>query len=181
MPDPPYVVVDVETSGPVPGLYSLLSIGACLARDLDRRFYAELQPLPGAGARPDALAISGLSPERLAQIGLPPEQAMARFQAWLQDAVPEGSPILVAFNAPFDWAFVDYYFHRFAGDNPFGHTALDMKAFYMGLAGVEWRDTGMRAVSARYPGTRPLTHNALQDALDQARLFIKMLNERKSP
>jgi hypothetical protein len=34
------------------------------------------------------------------------------------------------FNAPFDWSFVNYYFHRFTGANPFGFTALDIKAVH---------------------------------------------------
>jgi uncharacterized OsmC-like protein len=36
MIDPGYVSVDVETSGPNPAGYSLMSIGACLVADLDR-------------------------------------------------------------------------------------------------------------------------------------------------
>ncbi|MGS8295842.1 hypothetical protein ACQ93L_22750, partial [Escherichia coli] len=39
-----FVSVDIETSGPVPGLFSLLSIGACLVHAPDVRFYAELKP-----------------------------------------------------------------------------------------------------------------------------------------
>ncbi len=38
-----FVSVDIETSGPVPGLFSLLSIGACLVHAPDVRFYAELK------------------------------------------------------------------------------------------------------------------------------------------
>ena len=42
--------------------------------------------------------------------------------------------VFVGFNAPFDWSFVNYYFHRFLGHNPFGFTAVDIKAYYMGAA-----------------------------------------------
>ena len=38
-----FVSVDIETSGPVPGLFILLSIGACLVRAPAVRFYAELR------------------------------------------------------------------------------------------------------------------------------------------
>jgi hypothetical protein len=34
-----YVSVDVETAGPYPGQYSMLSIGACLVADRQRTFY----------------------------------------------------------------------------------------------------------------------------------------------
>ena len=33
-----FVSIDVETSGPIPGEYSLLSIGACLVSDPDTTF-----------------------------------------------------------------------------------------------------------------------------------------------
>ena len=40
-----YISVDVEASGPIPGEYSLLSIGACLVGQPDQSFYVELKPL----------------------------------------------------------------------------------------------------------------------------------------
>jgi len=173
-----YVSVDVETAGPNPSQYSLLSIGACLVLDPQRTFYVELQPV-NDNALPDALAVSGLSLDELARRGRPPAEAMALFQAWLAAEIPpDQQPLLMAFNAPFDWMFVNDYFHRFLGRNPFGHTALDLKAFYMGLTGVRWSETGMRNVAARYLDERQLTHHALRDAQDQAELFQKMLVEQ---
>ena len=170
-----YVSVDVETAGPAPGLYSLLSIGACLVSDPRRTFYVELQPVNG-NALPEALAVSGLSLAELAERGLPPGEAMARLEDWLADEISPGQqPVFVAFNAPFDWMFVNDYFYRFRGHNPFGHAALDLKAFYMGLTGVRWFETGMQYIAARYLSGRPLTHNALRDAQDQAEVFQRML------
>jgi len=172
-----YISVDVETAGPNPGRYSLLSIGACLVTDPRRAFYVELQPVSD-DALPEALAVSGLSLEELVERGLPPSEALARFEGWLAEEIPsEQQPVFVAFNAPFDWMFVSDYFHRFLGRNPFGHSALDMKAFYMGLTGVRWSETGMGHVAARYLGGRTLTHHALHDAQDQAELFQKMMAE----
>lgn len=181
MIDPGYVSVDVETSGPSPAGYSLLSIGACLVADPDRAFYVELQPIPGLGALPEALEVSGLSIERLAAHGLPPAEALARFMGWLEEVVPAGLyPIFVGFNAPFDWMFVNDYFHRFLGRNPFGHGALDIRSFFMGMTDAGWYEAGLRHVAARYGITHPLTHNALQDARDQAALFRKMLDEQSA-
>lgn len=173
-----YVSVDVETSGPNPSQYSLLSIGACLVSDPKSAFYVEVKPVDGMQFRPEALAICGLSVEELASRGLPPEEALAHFEDWLHEVVPAGqSPIFVAFNAPFDWMFVCDYFHRYLGRNPFGYAALDIKAFFMGLRGVEWEETRMQYLLAHYPGSPALTHHALNDAQDQAELFRKMLAE----
>ena len=40
-----FVSVDIETSGPIPGEYSLLSIGACSAFDPDNGFTVEVKPI----------------------------------------------------------------------------------------------------------------------------------------
>src|SRR5690348_15055769 len=124
-----YISVDVETAGPNPADYSLLSIGACVATDPAQQFYVELQPVHDA-AVPEALAVSHLDLAVLRATGLPPADALARFAAWVAAQAPEGRPVFVAFNSPFDWMFVADYFHRFLGHNPFGHAALDMKAYF---------------------------------------------------
>lgn len=173
----PFVSVDVETAGPNPNQYSLLAIGACLVSDPQRGFYVELQPV-NQNADPVAMAVHKLSLEHLSERGLPPAQAMARFEQWLSSIMPPGqSPLFVAFNAAFDWMFVADYFHRFLGRNPFGHAALDIKSFYMGLGGVRWSETSMRYLAPRYLGEPSLTHNALRDAQDQAELFRRLLIE----
>ncbi len=170
-----FVSVDVETSGPNPAVYSLLAIGACLVDQPTRTFYVELSPTSSA-ADPEAMRVHGLSLERLARQGLQASEAMQRFDGWLSEVVPQGhAPTFVGFNAAFDWMFVCDYFHRSLGRNPFGHAALDLKSYAMGLHGGAWIDTTKEALAKRYPG-RPLpSHNALQDALEQAELFRQML------
>lgn len=175
-----FISVDVETAGPNPGNYAMLSIGACTITNPVETFYVEIQPDKEAFS-PEALQISGLSMEGLREQGAPPEQAMRRFADWVEQVTPENNrPVFVAFNAPFDWAFVNDYFHRYLGHNPFGHSALDMKVFYMGLRGVAWSETGMNAVSESLIGRQALSHHALQDARAQAELFKKLLEEARS-
>ncbi len=172
-----YVSVDVETAGPNPSQYSLLSIGACLVADRERTFYAELKPVNDK-YDPVALSISGLSMEELARRGLAPPKAMAAFDEWLASEVPSSHlPVFVAFNAPFDWMFVTDYFYRYLGRNPFGHAALDIKALYMGMTGVPWARTTMRSIAPYYADHLALSHHALHDALDQADLFIRILSD----
>lgn len=165
------ISVDVETSGPIPGEYSMLSIGACLVDTPETSFERTLKPL-NRNADPEALAVTGLSLEELEQNGAEPRQAMTEFNAWVKAACCEGDvPVFVGLNAPFDWSFVNYYFHRFHGENPFGFTALDIKAYYMGVVGCSWRDTRSSAMARRlYPAQRG-NHNAVQDAVYQAELF----------
>ena len=172
------ISVDVETAGPYPGRYSLLSIGACLVSDFDSSFYIELQPIT-PDMVPDALAVTGLTMEALLERGTAPAAAMLDFAGWLRSVTPDGAhPVFVGFNAPFDWMFVNDYFHRFLGYNPFGHNALDIKAFYAGRTGAPWSETSLRHVAARYGGPPSLSHNALADAIDQAALMAALLEER---
>jgi len=77
----------------------------------------------------------------------------------------------------FDWMFVDAYFQRYLKRNPFGHSALDIKAYYMGMAGVSWGETSMRFLSPLYLQGQHLSHNALGDARDQAELFRRIRAE----
>jgi DNA polymerase III epsilon subunit-like protein len=172
-----YISVDVETAGANPARFAMISIGACLVDDPSTTFYVELQP-DRTEVDEKALAISGLSMSTLAQEGAAPTDAMLRFEEWVKQVVPEGHvPIFVGFNAVFDWMFVDDYFQRYLGRNPFGHTALDIKAYSMGMLNSNWGATSLKVLSPKYLTGRPLAHNALADAQDQAELFRALRKE----
>jgi DNA polymerase III epsilon subunit-like protein len=174
-----YICVDVETAGPIPGEYSLLSIGACTILEPQSTFYIELKPV-NENFTPEAANVHKLSMQRLMVEGVAPDEALQQFEEWLKDETNHGKqPVFVAFNAAFDWMFTNYYFIHYLGHNPFGHTALDIKAFYMGWAGVPWSQTSWRFISPGYVEETQLTHHALQDALDQAKLFKNMLDEMR--
>lgn len=165
-----FISVDVETAGPIPGEYSLLTIGACCVDDDSCTFAAELTPI-NRNADPKALEVTGLSLDILSERGMAPEVAMRNFATWIVETAGEASPVFVGFNAPFDWSFVNYYFHRFTGANPFGFTALDIKALYMGATGSSWHDTRSSQIAKRLSPTLRGDHDALHDAKYQAELF----------
>ena len=174
-PDELYVSVDVETSGPIPGEYSLLSIGACLVAQPETSIYLELQP-DSPKHDPEALAVSGLSLEKLEREGLTPQQAMLTFDQWLKSSCQTGQKVIfVGLNAPFDWSFVNYYFHKYLETNPFGFTAIDMKAYFMGAVGCSWQETKSSKMTAALKPLSEPNHNALDDARFQAELFALML------
>lgn len=169
-----YVSVDVESSGPIPGVYSLLSIGACLVGKLSEHFYTEVQPISEAYV-PQALKIAGKSMREFTVSGTPPKDAMVSFQNWLVRVCGEASPVFVGFNAVFDWSFINWYFLSYVGENPFGVTGIDIKSFYMGLSGCSWKDTRLSRIPSKLKGHLPHTHNALDDAKQQAKMFELML------
>lgn len=173
---PVYICIDVETAGPNPADYALLSIGAALVSSPETSFYAELKP-DKPGQTEEAARIHNLNLEELARTGLDPKLALERFAAWVATHAGETEPVFVAFNAPFDWMFINDYMHHYLGHNLFGHRALDIKAVFFGLHGVEWRNTSFPQVNAHYGSTTILDHNAEEDARQGAILFSKLLRE----
>lgn len=173
-----FISIDVETAGPIPSEYSLLSIGACLVDDPAQTFSCQIAPTT-FNADPAALGVSGLSLKLLKEEGESPSDAMRRFASWIEEASRGAKPVFVGFNAPFDWSFVNYYFHRFAGGNPFGFTALDIKALWMGVADCRWSETTSRRIAERLQPRLHGDHDALHDAQYQAELFRLVRAERR--
>jgi DNA polymerase III epsilon subunit-like protein len=172
-----FLSVDVETSGPIPGEYSLLAIGACDVSDPTRTFSCELRPT-AQKFDPDALDVTGLSLDRLMRDGLEPAVGMQAFKNWVVSTTgPNASPVFVGFNAAFDWSFVNYYFHRYLGENPFGFAALDIKSMYMGATRCSWAQTRSSQVASALRATLKGDHDALHDAQFQAELF-RLIQQR---
>lgn len=166
-----FISVDIETAGPIPAEYSMLSIGACLVDDDTEAFSCELKPI-NRNADPKALEVTGLSLEDLAISGIEPVEAMRRFLSWIEGVSGDNAtPVFVGFNAAFDWSFINYYFHKFLDKNPFGFAALDIKSFYMGAVDCTWKDTRSSEMARRLNPAGRGDHDPLHDAKYQAELF----------
>lgn len=174
-----WISVDVETSGPTPATGSLIALGACLVERPEEAFEVLVRPDPDRPWSDEAETIHHLDRDLLGRVGVAPREALEAFAAWLDRAVPSGSrPVFVGLNAPFDWMFVADAAWRHLGDNPFGSSALDIKALYLGrhLASVRtWRDTSRIRMLERYPVDLPHTHSALDDAREQAAICRAIL------
>ena len=187
--DPPeiYVSTDVETDGPIPGPYSMLSIG-CAAYRADKTlvgtFTANLETLPGATGHPKTMAWWDTQKpawEAHRKNCVSPEKAMIDCVAWLR-ALP-GTPVFVAYPVTFDFMFVQWYLIRFAHAAPFGHSGIDLRTLGMALQNTTWHRTTKEYMPARWNDPLPHTHIALDDALEQGAMFCNMLAElrRKNP
>ena len=166
-----YISVDVETAGPIVGEHSMLTVGACLARQPEVSFSIMLKPISKKSVA-EALQVTGLTLEQCEKEGLAPAEAMSEFAVWIAKNVPEDSTaVFVGLNAPFDWGFVNYYFLKYLGENPFGFTALDIKALFMGVMGCSWYETRSSAIDKVVNPSQKGDHDALHDARYQAELF----------
>ncbi|MGD0956173.1 MAG: 3'-5' exonuclease [Candidatus Acidiferrales bacterium] len=169
-----YISVDVEAAGPLPPTYSMLSLGAVDVDDPKATFYVELRPVNDASV-PGAMKVVGRSLQDFARTGRDPKEAMGAFRDWLGSVAKDRKPVFVGFNATFDWTFVNFYFHEYLGENPFGIGGIDIKSYYMGLSGVTWEDTRSSRIPKEFKDSfRRHTHNALDDAIEQAELFRRM-------
>jgi ribonuclease T len=171
-----YISVDIEAAGPVPSTFSMLSLGAVVVDDPKKTFYVELKPVNEKFV-PDVMKVVGRTLQDFAKTGRDPKEAMTAFRDWLVLAPEAAKPVFVGFNATFDWAFVNYYFHRYLGENPFGFGAIDIKSYYMGMTGCAWEDTRSSRIRSELKGPSPHTHNALDDAVEQAEMF-KLMREK---
>ncbi len=125
-------IVDVESDGPAPGLFSMVCFGAVkLTDELDQTFYGQTAPITEASL-PEALAISGFSREEHEGFE-DPQEVMERFRDWIQQTNGSGRPVFMSDNPAFDWQFINYYFHKYLGENPFGYSARRIGDLYCGM------------------------------------------------
>jgi len=163
-----YVMVDIESDGPIPPDYSMVCFGAVIISEkLDERFYGQLRPISEQWI-PEALKISGFSRERTMKFN-DPGQEMDRFNAWIK-ANCQGTPMLISDNNGFDWQFINYYFHHFLGKNPFGHSSTNLASLYKGL---------VKDVHQNFKHLRKTTHthNPLEDVMGNAEALLHMRKE----
>jgi DNA polymerase III epsilon subunit-like protein len=161
-----YVVVDVESDGPIPAEFSMVCFGAVVVDEpLDRTFYGRTRPISDRFV-PEALAVSGFS--RQDHLGFDePKTVMEAFAEWLAKH-SKNRPIFVSDNPAFDWQFINYYFHRFLGSNPFGFSARRIGDLYAGLV----RDASKASEWKKYRLTAH-THHPVDDAKGNAEALKK--------
>jgi len=173
-----FIDLDVEADG-IPGYGSLLSIGA--VSPWGETFYTELKPasekyLPTNRVFAEA---HGLERERLLAKGEDPvvaAQNLARWSVELAEAHGKDRPVLTAFNASFDFPWIDLAMKE-AGhnDNPFGVAGFCIKSLAMALPGAyDWRKTAKGALPAELIPPGDFTHNALEDAIYQQQIHFAL-------
>ncbi|MEZ4264279.1 MAG: hypothetical protein R3B36_34745, partial [Polyangiaceae bacterium] len=98
-----YIMVDIESDGPIPGDYSMVCFGAVVVEPgLERTFYGRTRPISEKWI-PSALEVSGFTREQ--HIGFDdPRDVMAEFAAWLS-GLGTKRLMFISDNTGFDWQF----------------------------------------------------------------------------
>ncbi len=178
-----YFSADVETDGPIPGVYSMLSFALVYAgrfdgieferpENFDRVFYRELRPI-SVEFQPEALRVNGLDRDRLYVEGAPPETAMTEAAEWVRSVAGYATPVLVAYPLSFDWTWLYWYFIRFSKEgSPFNHSlCFDVKTAFAVKANIPISEAGRSKLEGTLRSHRVHTHNAVDDAMEQAEVF----------
>jgi hypothetical protein len=181
-----YFSADVETDGPIPGPFSMLSFGLVFAGSFDgdtfsrpaqydKSFYRELRPISD-DFQVDALRVNGLDRERLQRDGSAPTTAMTEAAEWVTALAGAARPILVAYPLSFDWSFLYWYFTRFSSaGSPFNHSqCFDIKTAFAVKARIPIASAGRRRLMPSLRSNGIHTHNALDDAIEQAQVFANL-------
>lgn len=163
-----YIMVDIESDGPIPGDYSMICFGAVLVDEhLNRTFYGQLKPI-SKNYQEEALAVSGFTREETLQFN-EPKTVMLEFKSWINEN-SKGRPIFISDNNGFDWMFICWYFHHFIQENPFGYSSRRLSDLFCGLE----KDT-----FAKWKHLRKTvhTHNPVDDAMGNAEVLLMMKKE----
>jgi DNA polymerase III alpha subunit (gram-positive type) len=176
-----YISVDVETDGPIPGPNSMLSIGAAAFNkegNLLSTFSANMYAMEGSNPDPDTARWWLSQPEAWAEVQRDrqePEKAMVAFSRWVDEH--SSKPVFVGYPAGFDFLFTYWYLIKFTGKSPFSFYALDTKTLAMAALKCNYRDAVTRNFPKMWFSDDPHTHVAVEDAIEQGRMFCKILKQ----
>lgn len=164
-----YIVVDVESDGPLLGTNSMVCFGAVIIDGegkLDKTFYGQTSPI-SSEFNLEALSISGFNREEHENFQNP-KTTMLQFREWLR-INNKGKPVLITDNNGYDASWINWYFLKFTGENPFGWSSRrigDLFAGYYNNLFIKWK---------QFRKTEH-THNPVDDAKGNAEALLYLKN-----
>ena len=169
-----FISVDVETAGPIPGQYSMLSLGACVVGRRDEGFYVELKPLYDK-ALTNALKVTGFDLAALAKTGERPEDAMAKLRDWLAAACLGPQAGVRGLQRRLRLVLRQLVFPPFSRGKPLRLRPARHQVLLHGLHRLPLGGYEIQPHAPEFQPSQPANHNALADARAQAETFEKLL------
>lgn len=162
-----YIVVDVESDGEIPFIYSMVCFGAVIVEpSLSKTFYGKTKPI-SENWKPEALAISGFSREEHLNFD-DPQIIMKNFENWIKEN-SIGKPTFISDNLAFDWQWINFYFHYYLSNNPFGFSGRRIGDLYCGMK----MDSGLNFQWKKLYRKTKHDHNPVNDAKGNAEALIE--------
>lgn len=163
-----FVIVDVESDGPIQGMNSMVCFGAVILDEkLDKTFYGQTKPVSTIYDK-DALAISGFSRKEHEKFD-DPADVMVKFESWLKSNCGN-TIVLLSDNNGYDAAWINWYFHKYLSKNPFGWSSRRIGDLFCGFYNdpyYKWK---------KHKKT-PHTHHPVDDAKGNAEAMLYLIND----
>lgn len=176
--------VDGEFDGPYPPDHSMLSVGAVaftLADGILDEFSVNIKPLPGAtmekrvktefwDRNPEAYAATLIIQQE-------PKDAMQAFSDFYYSLAKSREGVFLEYPGAIDYFWCHWYFMKFLGDDPFGHSGqFGVKTYASAFLKRPLRHSTKRNMpKAWFSSKLPHTHIAVDDARQQAHIAIRMM------
>lgn len=178
-----YCSIDIEADGPIPGQNSMLSLGAVLfdSNVIISEYCANLELHPGAVECPKTRreffdrnpGVYEATRENLVH----PRVAMEGLANFITPPFSRKVVHFVGYPAVYDFMFVTWYSVYYLGYSIFGHSGIDMRSYAMGRLQIPYSLASKKHFPKHWKkGRGRHTHLAIDDAREQATLFMNMLN-----
>lgn len=181
---------DIEADGGYPADFSMLSIGlvACSTFDgrafkrldpdaYENQYYATMAPVtknfdPKAV---EVVAAGGVNREELVVSGASPYTIMKEISDFVDRVTGKDRRAVGVCFPSWDIQWLYGYLERYAAVNPFGFSGfIDVKSWYIGKTGSMLVNATKRQMPKKVLSKRMHTHNALDDAIEQAEMWCNM-------
>jgi ribonuclease T len=180
-----YFSFDEEFSGLKDRKNCLVSIGAVEVIEKDgvfqidnsRQLYIELKPT--GDIDPESMKINGLDVENLKVYGVSKAAAIKDIKKFL-NLQPGDTAVFVAYCGVLDKIYIDHMYEDELTENPFHYEIIELSSLAIGKLGFEWgfseKDLLEKLNIQELDESKK--HNALQDAILQAKEFCGIMNFR---
>lgn len=178
-----YFSIDIETNGLAAGINSMISLGVA-AIDMDSGeiiavYKWNLKPLPDLKVDEGTMEWWKRFPDayrRATEDAVDAEEAITAFAKWVAyicEIMNIERPVCAAWKPAFDLGFIRYYLHRFVGKDIFGRagSGLDIKTLTAIALNQPFSETQIGTVPEFMKGEAEHTHDALDDAIEQAHVM----------
>jgi hypothetical protein len=182
-----YYSLDIESDGPIPGPNSMLSLGCAAFEAFNEQpiseFSINFETLKDG--KPDSNTMKFWLKNQSAydatrKFTKEPIYAMHNFVSWVEQIAKARNkiPVIVAYPAGFDFTFLYWYLMHFKGRSPFSFACLDIKTLAFATGEVDsYRDSKKRNFPKAWFPTNKHTHIAVEDAVEQGRIFIRIMKQ----